>query len=197
MTVDGKPHPHSFYRDGDDKRVVECTATEGKGIEIRSGMKGLLVLKSTGSAFYGYDTKDEYTILKETNDRILSTEVECGWQWKTFASLDNVKAEATKFDSAWDKARTVTMETFAKEESPSVQNTMYIMCDQILAAVPEVETVDYTLPNKHYFEIGAFNIAQKGVANINRPELAQGPQEYGQGCRGVCSADRSERTHSL
>lgn len=59
-----------------------------------------------------------------------------------------------KFDKAWEAARTITMKTFAEEDSPSVQNTMYKMCQQILDAVPEVETVDYSLPNKHYFEIG-------------------------------------------
>jgi urate oxidase len=31
---------------------------------------------------------------------------------------------------------------------------MYKMCDKILATIPEVEAVDYALPNKHYFEIG-------------------------------------------
>lgn len=156
MSVDGKPHPHSFYRDGDDKRVVEATAKEGKGISIRSAIKGLLVLKSTGSAFYGYDTKDSYTILPETKDRILSTEVDAGWKWQTFSNVDAVKAQTGVFDSAWEQARDITMATFAKDESPSVQNTMYKMCDQILAAVPLVQEVDYTLPNKHYFEISEF-----------------------------------------
>jgi len=45
------------------------------------------------------------------------------------------------------------MKTFAEEDSPSVQNTMYKMCSSILEIVSEVETVDYALPNKHYFEI--------------------------------------------
>lgn len=153
MTVDGKPHPHSFYRDSQETRVVEAVAREGKGISVRSGIKGLLVLKSTGSAFYGFH-RDEYTHLPETWDRILSTEVECGWKWKLFSGLQEVKSEAAKFDDAWEKARTVTMSTFAKDNSASVQNTMYKMCDQILASVPLVEAVDYSLPNKHYFEIG-------------------------------------------
>lgn len=156
MSVDGKPHTHSFYRDGAETRVIHCTAREGQGITIRSGIKGLLVLKSTGSAFYGYDTKDKYTILPPTNDRILSTEVECGWKWNTFANLDELKKSSSKFNPAWEAARTITFDTFAKEESPSVQTTMYHMCEKILAAVPETEAVDYTLPNKHYFEISTY-----------------------------------------
>jgi len=154
MEVDGKPHPHSFFRDGQETRIIECTATEGQGLSIRSGIKDLLVLKSTGSAFYGYDTEDKYTILPETDDRILSTSVECGWKWKQFASVDEVKKSESKFNPAWEAARKITFDTFAKEESPSVQNTMYKMCEQILEAEPSIEAVDYTLPNKHYFQIG-------------------------------------------
>ena len=44
LTVDGKPHPHSFIRDGEEKRVCEAVAREGKGITIESGITGLLVL---------------------------------------------------------------------------------------------------------------------------------------------------------
>lgn len=153
LVVDGKPHPHSFYRDGEETRVVEAVARRGKGISIKSGIKGLLVLKSTGSAFYGFH-RDEYTALPETWDRILSTEVECGWQWKQFSGVPEVRSLAPKFDHGWEAARKITLDTFAKDNSASVQNTMYKMCDQILAAVPLVEAVDYSLPNKHYFEIG-------------------------------------------
>ncbi|KAH8683212.1 hypothetical protein BGZ60DRAFT_427669 [Tricladium varicosporioides] len=151
MTIDGKPHPHSFYRDGAETRNVEAKVQKNN-IEIRSGIVGLLVLKSTGSQFHGF-VRDEYTTLPEVWDRILSTDVDCGWTWKTFAGLDAVKASIPKFDKAWSDARNITMKTFAEEDSPSVQNTMYKMCGSILEAVPEVETVNYALPNKHYFEI--------------------------------------------
>jgi len=154
MTIDGKPHPHSFFRDGAETRNVEA-AVRKNGIDISSGIAGLLVLKSTGSQFHGF-VRDEYTTLPEVRDRILSTDVDSSWNWKTFSSLDAVKAAIPKFDQAWTDARAITMKTFAEENSPSVQNTMYKMCSKILAAVPEVETVDYSLPNKHYFEIGTF-----------------------------------------
>ena len=155
MTIDGKPHPHSFFRDGAETRNVEATATEGKGISIRSAIAGLLVLKSTGSAFHGF-VRNEYTTLPEVNDRILSTEVDAGWAWKTFSGVQAVTSAAEKFNEAWSAARQITMKTFATDDSASVQNTMYKMCEQILAAVPGVEAVDYSLPNKHYFEIGKF-----------------------------------------
>lgn len=153
MEVEGKMHPHSFLRDGEETRTVECKAVRGQGISVKSGIKGLLVLKSTGSQFWGFH-RDAYTRLPETTDRILSTEVEAGWAWKVFKSVDEVRREQGVFDQAWRDARTITLETFAKEDSPSVQNTMYLMAEQILAAVPRVESVEYSLPNKHYFEIG-------------------------------------------
>jgi urate oxidase len=154
MTVDGKPHPHSFLRDGEDTREVEVYAQDGgRGIKVKSGVNKLLVLKSTGSAFYDFH-RDEYTQLPETRDRILSTEVESRWSWKTFSNVEEVRTYASKFDEAYEGVRKITLETFAKDESASVQNTMYKMCEQILASVPAVDNVEYTLPNKHYFEIG-------------------------------------------
>jgi len=173
MTIDGKPHPHSFYRDGAETRNVEAVIKKGKGIDIRSGIVGLLVLKSTGSQFHGF-VRDEYTTLPEVWDRILSTDVDCGWSWKTFSGLDSVKASIPKFDQAWTDARTITMKTFAEEDSPSVQNTMYKMCSSILEAVPEVETVDYSLPNKHYFEIDLS--WHKGLKNTGKDAEVYAPQ---------------------
>lgn len=155
MDVEGKPHPHSFFRDGAETRVVNVAAKRGSGISVKSSIKGLLVLKSTGSQFWGFH-KDEYTRLPETWDRILSTEVEAAWNWRQFATLDEVKSDIPSFDKAWNDARKITLETFAKENSPSVQNTMYKMCEQILEAAPKVDSVEYSLPNKHYFEIGKF-----------------------------------------
>ena len=159
MTVGGEPHAHSFVRDGSETRNVEAVANEGNGISIRSAIAGLLVLKSTGSAFHTF-IRDEYTTLPDVYDRILSTEVDCGWTWNTFSNIGEVRSAVGKFDRTWEVARTVTLETFATESSPSVQNTLYKMCEQILAKVPDVRSIDYSLPNKHYFEIGQFSLVQ-------------------------------------
>lgn len=153
MTIDGEHHPHSFSRDGADTRVTNVEVRRGQGIKIQSGISGLLVLKSTGSQFHGF-VRDEFTTLPEVWDRILSTEVDSVWNWKNFANVAEVKAFVPKFEKTWTDARNITMKLFAQENSPSVQNTMYKMCEKILEAAPDVETVEYSLPNKHYFEIG-------------------------------------------
>jgi len=173
MDVEGKPHPHSFMRDGAETRHVEAVARRGQGITLKSAIKGLLVLKSTGSQFWGFH-RDEYTRLPEVWDRVLSTEVEASWNWKRFTGLEEVKKEVACFDKAWSDARTITLETFAKENSPSVQNTMYLMSEQILAAAKGVESVEYSLPNKHYFEIDLSWF--KGLKNTGKDAEVYAPQ---------------------
>jgi urate oxidase len=150
-SVDGTPHPHSFLRDGTETRNVSVTVTS-LGIGIRSSIQGLSILKSTGSAFHGF-VRDEYTTLKETWDRVLSTDVDAAWEWRMFKDLNDVRKNLRRFDKAWEDARQITLKTFALDDSASVQATMYRMAEQILAITPEVEHVELCLPNKHYFEI--------------------------------------------
>jgi len=173
MTVDGSPHPHSFLRDGEDVRTVEAFVRRDVGIDLKSGAAGLTVLKSTGSAFHGF-VRDEFTSLPETWDRILSTVVDCGWTWNRFPSLAAVQDGVQRFDKASEDARVITLTTFANDESASVQNTMYKMCEQILAAAPEVASVSYALPNKHYFEIDLS--WHKGLQNTGKEAEVYAPQ---------------------
>lgn len=153
IDVDGKPHPHSFVKDAGETRNVEIHVSRRQGIALTSAIAGLTVLKSTGSAFHGF-VRDEYTTLADTWDRILSTDVDASWKWARFADLDAVQDSVAKFDEAWETARNVTLKLFAQDDSASVQNTMYKMCEQILAAIPDTESVAYSLPNKHNFELG-------------------------------------------
>lgn len=194
MTIDGKPHPHSFLRDGEEKRNVEATVSRKDGIALSSSIQGLTVLKSTGSAFHGF-VRDEYTTLPETWDRILSTDVDAAWKWSIFPDVKAVEASVPKFDKAWEDARNITMKLFAEDESASVQATMYKMSERILEAVPDVVTVTYELPNKHYFELGKCPLVlvlHDIFTDVqNRSELAQGTAKHWQGCRGICSSVRT------
>ncbi|KFA64562.1 hypothetical protein S40285_04570 [Stachybotrys chlorohalonatus IBT 40285] len=173
MSIDGEPHPHSFIRDSEETRNVEARVSRQDGITIKSGIAGLTVLKSTGSAFHGY-VQDEYTTLRETWDRILSTDVDATWKWKTFAGLKNVEESIPKFDKAWESARNTTLKLFAEDASASVQATMYKMSEKILADVPDVATVSYELPNKHYFELDLS--WHKGLQNTGKDAEVYVPQ---------------------
>ncbi|ODV88151.1 hypothetical protein CANARDRAFT_193606 [[Candida] arabinofermentans NRRL YB-2248] len=154
--VDGKLHDHSFMKDGEEVRVSSLKYKRGGEFVLTSGLKGLTVLKSTGSMFHGFHQCD-YTTLKPTYDRILSTDVDASWKWdsKKLGSIQGVYklAESGAIDNAYKSARDVTLKLFAVEESASVQATMYNMSESILKLVPEIETVSYSLPNKHYFLI--------------------------------------------
>jgi urate oxidase len=57
MLIDGHLHDHSFWRDGGDTRTTSVTVSRAgphTSISVESGLKDLLVLKTTGSAFYGF-----------------------------------------------------------------------------------------------------------------------------------------------
>ncbi|CAI4219060.1 unnamed protein product [Parascedosporium putredinis] len=172
MTVDGKPHPHSFWRDGHHTRDVEARVSRADGIRLVSAISGLSVFKSTGSAFHGF-VRDEYTTLAETNDRILSTDIDCTWSW-AFADVKAVEEAQAQFNKAFDDASGICIKTFAEDESASVQATMYKMCEQILDAAPGVRTVSFSLPNKHYFEIDLS--WHKGYQNTGKDAEVYAPQ---------------------
>ena len=53
ITVDGREHPHAFVGGGSDKQTA--TVTLGRpGQRVESGLDGLLLLKTTDSAFRGF-----------------------------------------------------------------------------------------------------------------------------------------------
>ncbi|KAF5344361.1 hypothetical protein D9758_013255 [Tetrapyrgos nigripes] len=184
-----KEHPHSFWRDGEEKRVVEVEVDASKGkdtliAKVTSGLKDLLILKSTGSAFTNF-IRDEYTTLVEVDDRIFSTSVDLSYTFNSFSispPTDEKKLEFAIPESGpdselpiggvWDtevpkRAREVTLETFAKDDSASVQATLYKMAQKIIADNAGVQEVSYSLPNKHYVPVDMKYI---GVDNMTPKE---------------------------
>ncbi|CAD1809255.1 urate oxidase [Candida parapsilosis] len=162
IKLEGRDHPHSFKHEGPETRQTFLTYDSlTKKLTLSSSIKDLTVLKSTGSMFYGYNVCD-YTTLQPTEDRILSTDVSSTWTFdpKQVSSLEYIMKNGQVFDRAYNEARGVTLELFCKENSPSVQATMYNMCEKILANVKQIATVTYVLPNKHYI---LFNLEWKGI----------------------------------
>lgn len=151
-------HPHSFKDNGPETRSTYLNYDKKSDkVSLSSSIKGLTLLKSTGSMFYGFNQCD-YTTLKPTNDRILSTDVDCTYSFDTtLEKLSNLP-----FDLAYSSVRQITLDLFALENSPSVQATMYNMSKKILETVPEISSVSYQLPNKHYI---LFDLGWKGLKN--------------------------------
>ncbi|TID14820.1 hypothetical protein CANINC_004491 [Pichia inconspicua] len=165
--VNGTLHDHSFKKDGEDVKITDLYYKRGGDYKLSSSLKDLTVLKSTGSEFVDYNVCD-YTTLKPTTDRILSTDIDCTWNFDTkkIGPIGNVYklADNGVFDKTAAEVLKITLDRFALENSPSVQATMYNMSSDILEACPYVYNVTYALPNKHYI---LFDLSWKGLDNKN------------------------------
>lgn len=186
--ANGTTAKHSFKHDGPEVKVTNLDYDKfSKKLTLSSTIKDLTVLKSTGSMFYGFNVCD-YTILKPTKDRILSTDIDCQYTFKDLSLNDvEVYANAGKFDNAYNVSRQVTLDKFALENSASVQATMYNMSKDILATVPEIKEITYQLPNKHYI---AYNLEWKGIKD-NSELFYPAPDPNGQ-IRSTVAREKSK-----
>lgn len=153
MEINGKPHPHSFVSGGESKIFTRMSCTRDSR-DMQSGVRDLIILKSTGSGFEGY-VRDEFTTLLETTDRILATSFSAVWN---FAKLPSNCREANESILA------VMLKVFAENYSPSAQTTLFQMGEAALAACAEISHLDLAMPNKHYLLI---DLARFGLENKN------------------------------
>jgi urate oxidase len=142
---DGAEQPHSFVSAGSDLRTATAVVAGGRapGEWVLSGVRGLIVLKTTGSEFSGYVT-DRYTTLSETDDRILSTSINAGWRHSGLLP-------AGEWDQAFSAARAALLARFAEVHSLSLQQTLYEMAAGAVAADPSIAEVRLSMPNRHHF----------------------------------------------
>lgn len=140
VPVGGATHDHSFSRAGEEKRSTTVTI-DGKRTHVVSGLKDLVLLKSTGSEFWGFP-KDKYTTLAEATDRILATAVTARWRYE----------QSTRdWSTAFTAIRSAMLESFATTHSYALQQSLYEMGKGALRACPDVAEVRLSLPNKHHF----------------------------------------------
>ncbi len=151
--VGGTPHPHAFAAGPPASSTAVVTAHRDGALGVRSGIAGLTVLKTTDSAFAGF-LRDEFTVLAETEDRILATEVTADWTY-----LDG---SAPAYDDVRATARQTLLEAFATHDSKSVQHTLYAMGEALLAACTDVREVSMRMPNKHHI---AVDLSPFGIEN--------------------------------
>jgi urate oxidase len=153
LVIEGEPHPHSFEAGSEGRmftRVICNKATK----TIRSGIRDLVILKSTGSGFENYP-KDEFTTLPETVDRILATSFSATWHFKE---------QPENYNHANDAILAAMLKVFANNYSPSAQTTLFQMGEAALAACAEISELDLRMPNKHCLLI---NLAPFGLENKN------------------------------
>ena len=155
ITVGGQPHDHAFRRAGGEVRTAVVTV-DGADTHVLAGLSDLVVLKTTGSEFWGFP-RDRYTTLAETRDRILATAVTARWRYTPGGDPD--------FDGCFDAVRTVLLETFAATHSLALQQSLFAMGEAALERVPAVAEIRLSMPNKHHFlqDLSAFGLDNPAV----------------------------------
>lgn len=156
IPVDGAPHDHSFVRTGGGVRTTVVNV-DGSGPDRRahvvSGIKDLMVLKSTGSEFHGF-FQDEYTTLEPTTDRIMATSLVARWRYSG--------ADAIDWDGSFDSIRAILLRQFAVVHSYALQQTLYSMGHAVLERHQDVAEIRFSAPNKHHFR---YDLERFGVQN--------------------------------
>jgi urate oxidase len=194
ILIDGAPHSHSFVNGGSEKHTA-LIRKDRKSLSITAGIKDLLILKTTDSGFEHY-IKDQYTTLKETSDRIFSTQCEVSWKYRPSSpGLSALSAQPSSpdqpvlshqasspdqesstghpaspdFTSLYGHIRNKLLQTFSSHKSLSVQHTLYAMGENILKEFAEVEEITLKMPNKHHIP---FNLEPFGMDNQNEIFIA-------------------------
>jgi urate oxidase len=161
ISIGGSGHDHAFVRRGGDTRTTVVTLDDGgeqRRAWVVSGLKDLVVLKSTGSEFKGF-LRDRYTTLAEADDRILATSLVARWRYE---------GTAVDWNRTFEDIRQVLLETFAVTYSHALQESLYAMGRAVLEAHPEVAEIKFSAPNKHHFlvDLSPFGLENNGEVFI-------------------------------
>ena len=161
ITVQGRPHPSAFIGAGNERRTTAVTGTRDT-ISLQSGLEGLLLLRTAGSAFAGY-IKDPYTTLPETSDRIFCTVVKAQWSYAP---------GTVHFGECWNGVRSALLETFATHDSQSAQHTLYAMAEAALQSCGALSEIWLSLPNRHHvgFDLSRFDIPNRNEVFVPTDE---------------------------
>jgi urate oxidase len=152
------PAPDAFVRTGSGTRVATVVAALS-GTTIEAGVEDLVVMKTARSAFSGFP-RDQYTTLRDTDDRIMATKVTAIWR---YGSPDLAS------DDLHAAVQSTLLEVFADHDSPSVQTSIWLMARAILERHEEVAEVRMALPNLHHWLV---DLSPFGLENDNEIFIA-------------------------
>ena len=157
--------PDAFTRSGDLTRVAIVAASAG-GATVEAGIEDLTVMKTTRSAFTGFE-RDKWTTLPEADDRIMSTKIAAVWGYGETAAEPGFD-----FDAAFDGARSTLLTVLAEHFSPSVQTSVWIMATAMLEADPAMDWVRMVLPNLHHWTVNLepFGLDNRDMVYISTTE---------------------------
>uniref|UniRef100_A0A1J3I4F6 Uricase n=1 Tax=Noccaea caerulescens TaxID=107243 RepID=A0A1J3I4F6_NOCCA len=155
VSIDGKPHLHGFKL-GSENHTAEATVEKSGALNLTSGIAGLSLLKTTQSGFERF-VRDKYTVLPETRERMLATEVNASWRY-SYDSVASVPRKGLYFSDKFMEVKKVLMETFFGPPetgvySPSVQRTLYLMGGAVLRRFGDVSSIHLKMPNIHFLPV--------------------------------------------
>ncbi len=154
LTIDGGPDPVNFMRGSGEQQTAEVERWRDGRVRVTSGLEDMVLLKTARSSFEGF-VQDEWTTLKETDDRLLGTAMRSSWTYVT---------ETVAFAEARREIREAMLRTFARHRSRSVQQTLYAMAEAALGCRREIDEIEIAMPNKHCLLV---NLSRFGQDNPN------------------------------
>jgi urate oxidase len=164
---DGGEAPDTFVRAGDLTRLARVAVGKGGAVEVEAGVGDLTVMKTTKSAFSGFD-RDRYTTLPEVDDRLMATKLRATWGYRP----ELAAADSFDFEATWDRARLALRQSLADHFSPSVQASIWIMSTAIMDAEPSIDWVRMVLPNLHHWQVdlSPFGLDNPGEVFVSTTE---------------------------
>lgn len=149
-----KPYASAFAHAGNERRTASLIGTR-EGNQVRAGIAGLAVLKTSHAAFQGFK-KDPYTTLQEEAECILSTVINADWQYT---------GDDAEFGPLWHAARRTLLETFADHDSHSLQHTLYAMGQVILENFDNVSEIHLSMASNdfHLADLNALGMDNPGT----------------------------------
>lgn len=174
IRVRNEDHAHAFASSVDPVRrtcALRVERVDGalKVFHVRSGIKGVKLLKTTQSGFDGF-IRDKYTNLEPVgkgaaggSNRILSTVMDSWWAW------DADVAPWRNFAKTNEIIVSYLLDTFAGDPvtgvySKSLQDTTYRMASKVLRSQRNVNQVKIVTPNVHFYR---YPLEQFSLRNPN------------------------------
>ncbi|XP_033642931.1 uricase-like [Asterias rubens] len=167
MDQSGEQHAHAFIQTQEATRYC-VVRQERHGLPtVWAGLKGMTILKTTKSGFAGF-VRDKFTSLPESWDRIFSTIVSGKWCYKDISGIN--------FDQAWETCKNTILDVFAGPPrtgvfSPSVQQTLYLSAQKMMAKINQIDQVELEMPNVHYFLADLKKIGMENNDEIMMPTV--------------------------
>jgi urate oxidase len=159
MSIGDKPHPHAFVHAANGEPFSRAALFRGQALRLSAGIRGHLIMKSTGSGFTGYNVC-ELTTLPPVTDRIFATRLNAEWDFA------DPTAESAVVDAAILAA---AHEVFATTYSPSVQRTLYQIGELALERVPAISRIELKMPNVHFLGLDLARLGRPGQSCVLLP----------------------------